>query len=68
MIRSSLVAALLLLSACNRADEGTANPPAPETVNDVELIQRDALFGNPERIKRTDQPRRQAPELGGAAR
>lgn len=47
---SSLVAALLLLSACNRADARTANPPAPKTVDAVELIQRDALFGNPERI------------------
>ena len=50
MARISLIAALLLLSACNRADEAPANPPAPETVNDVELIARDALFGNPERV------------------
>src|SRR5688500_8212639 len=50
MFRTSLVAALLLLSACNKSDGASATPPAPESVNDVELIQRDALFGNPERV------------------
>lgn len=42
------------LCACDRSDgndnrAANAQPPAPASISDVELIPRDALFGNPER-------------------
>ena len=54
--RSLLVVSIsaCLLAACDRsapepAAKAEAQPSAPATIEDVELIPRDALFGNPER-------------------
>ena len=54
--RSLLTAAVAacLLSACDRGTppetrSEASQPTAPASINDVELITRDALFGNPER-------------------
>jgi dipeptidyl aminopeptidase/acylaminoacyl peptidase len=46
--------AACLLAACDRGSPATsaaaeAQPAAPATIEDVELIPRDALFGNPDR-------------------
>ncbi len=57
MLQRTLIAAAVaacLLSACDRsgsADDKTqpAQAAAPASINDIELIPRDALFGNPER-------------------
>ena len=57
-LHRTLIAAAIaacLLSACDRAPApagDTQTPPAaaaPASIADVELIQRDALFGNPDR-------------------
>ena len=52
LLASAIVACLL--SACDRSpvpatDAQATKAAAPTSINDVELIQRDALFGNPER-------------------
>ena len=52
LITSSIAACLL--AACDRApseptDKAAAPAAAPASINDVELIPREALFGNPER-------------------
>ncbi len=56
MRHSLLVVAIatVLIAACDRSgkpasDAATAQSAAPASINDVELIPRDALFGNPER-------------------
>ena len=52
LIASSIAACLL--AACDRAPseptaQATTPTAAPASINDIELIPRDALFGNPER-------------------
>ena len=57
MLQRSLIAAAVaacLFTACDRSGNAdgkaeTAQPAAPASIADVELIPRDALFGNPER-------------------